>query len=69
MNTVDLTVPTRKFVVSTQKLDSNHVARMGPEVKINAHNSADAIKRVEQAGYTPNDYFPPKEIHERNNNF
>jgi hypothetical protein len=54
---IDLTTPTKTFVVSTTK-----GGYMGPDIKINAHNATDAAERVKQAGYTPNSYFPPEEV-------
>lgn len=57
---VDLTIPTKTFTVPTS-IHKNGRAYMGPEIKINAHDSNDALKRTQEAGYTPNPHFPPKE--------
>jgi hypothetical protein len=59
-NEIDLTTPTREYVVPTT-VTRNGTAYMGPEVRINAHNSDDAIKRVEQAGHKYNNHFQPRE--------
>lgn len=61
MDEIDLTVPKHEYrvpVVNTR----NGVDYMGPDVKINAHSEADAIKRVEKAGYKPNSYFGPTKV-------
>lgn len=63
-NEIDLTVPQREFRVPTT-VKRNGVAYMGPEVRINAHNAEDAIRRIEQAGHTYNNNFRPDEVEKR----
>lgn len=63
-NEIDLTIPQREYRVPTTVIRGGR-AYMGPEVRINAHNAEDAIKRVEQAGHKYNNYFRPEEIEGR----
>lgn len=62
MSEIDLTTPQKQYSVPTSRVDETGIARMGPDVKINAHNSQDAIRRVEQLGYTYNNHFEPKNV-------
>ena len=61
---VDLTTPPRTYDVCTAEKRGGSWY-MGPTVRINARSESDAKTRAEQAGYTPNDYFPPKEVKSR----
>jgi len=61
MSEIDLTIPTKQYSVPTVETRDG-LDYMGPRVKINANNSQDAIKRVEQAGYKYNNYFQPEDV-------
>ena len=60
-NEIDLTIPNRQFRVSTTVVRDG-IGYMGPSVKINAHDAADAVRRVERAGHKANPHFPPEEM-------
>lgn len=61
MSEIDLTIPTSQYSVPTTVV-RNGIGYMGPNVKINANNSQDAINRIEQAGYKYNNHFQPENI-------
>lgn len=63
-NEIDLTIPQRQYRVPTT-VHRGGRAYMGPDVRIDAHNERDAIKRVEQAGHKYNSHFRPEKLKQR----
>ncbi len=61
MKTIDMTPGKKTFLVPTAVIRDG-ISYMGPEVKIQANSGQDARERVQKEGYTPNSYFPPREI-------